>query len=105
MLLCARNPCAHGSCRTIGSDPRPSGHAGRKWGRRPVRAEASRAGPPARCQHGEVPDLSRMRNDYTLGRLREEELAPTWVEQFDRWFADTVAAEIPEPNAVVVATA
>ncbi|SEK49077.1 Pyridoxamine 5'-phosphate oxidase [Blastococcus sp. DSM 46786] len=52
-----------------------------------------------------MPDLSRMRNDYTLGRLREDELAPTWVEQFDRWFADAVAAELPEPNAVVVATA
>src|SRR5215213_6431144 len=46
-----------------------------------------------------------MRNDYTLGQLREDELAATWVEQFDRWFADVVAAELPEPNAVVVATA
>lgn len=46
-----------------------------------------------------------MRRDYTDGRLREEELAPTWVEQFDRWFADVVAAELPEPNAVVLATA
>ena len=46
-----------------------------------------------------------MRNDYTAGRLREEDLAPTWVEQFDRWFADAVAAELPEPNAMVVATA
>ena len=46
-----------------------------------------------------------MRNDYVAGRLREEDLAPTWVEQFDRWFADVVAAELPEPNAVVVATA
>jgi pyridoxamine 5'-phosphate oxidase len=46
-----------------------------------------------------------MRNEYTAGRLREEDLAPTWVEQFDRWFADVVAAELPEPNAVVVATA
>ena len=52
-----------------------------------------------------VPDLSRMRNDYTAGSLHEEELAPTWVEQFDRWFGDVVAAEVPEPNAVVVATA
>ena len=26
-------------------------------------------------------------------------------EQFDRWFADAVAAELPEPNAVVLATA
>jgi pyridoxamine 5'-phosphate oxidase len=52
-----------------------------------------------------VPDLSRMRNDYRVEPLREEDLAPTWVEQFDRWFADAVAAELPEPNAVVVATA
>ena len=46
-----------------------------------------------------------MRNDYTLGQLSEADVAPTWVEQFDRWFADVVAAEVPEPNAVVVATA
>src|SRR3712207_72165 len=46
-----------------------------------------------------------MRRDYTAGRLLEEDLAPTWAEQFDRWFADAVAAELPEPNAVVVATA
>ena len=46
-----------------------------------------------------------MRNDYTAGQLHEADLAPTWVEQFDRWFADVVAAELPEPNAVVVATA
>src|SRR5829696_2211367 len=58
-----------------------------------------------RCQHDAVPDLSRMRRDYDRGRLLEEDLAPTWVEQFDRWFADAVTAELPEPNAVVVATA
>jgi pyridoxamine 5'-phosphate oxidase len=46
-----------------------------------------------------------MRRDYGVGPLREEDLAPTWVEQFDRWFADAVAAELPEPNAVVLATA
>ena len=62
-----------------------------------------------RCQHGAVPDTSYMRRDYGRGSddrgFREEDLAPTWVEQFDRWFADAVAAELPEPNAVVVATA
>jgi pyridoxamine 5'-phosphate oxidase len=46
-----------------------------------------------------------MRNDYTAGSLGDDDLAPTWVEQFDRWFTDVVAAELPEPNAVVVATA
>src|SRR3954469_18821877 len=46
-----------------------------------------------------------MRRDYDAGSLGEAGLAPTWVEQFDRWFADAVAAELPEPNAMVVATA
>jgi pyridoxamine 5'-phosphate oxidase len=52
-----------------------------------------------------VPDLIRMRRDYDDGGLSEETLAPTWQEQFDHWFADAVAAELPEPNAMVVATA
>jgi pyridoxamine 5'-phosphate oxidase len=46
-----------------------------------------------------------MRRDYAQRPLREEDLAPTWTEQFDRWFTDAVAAELPEPNAVVLATA
>jgi len=48
-----------------------------------------------------------MRRDYDADAraLREDRLAPTWVEQFDRWFAAAVAAELPEPNAMVVATA
>jgi pyridoxamine 5'-phosphate oxidase len=52
-----------------------------------------------------VPDLISMRRDYDDGGLGEDGLAATWVEQFDRWFADAVAAELPEPNAMVVATA
>ncbi|RBY86211.1 pyridoxamine 5'-phosphate oxidase [Blastococcus sp. TF02A-26] len=52
-----------------------------------------------------MPDLSRMRRDYDRPVLREGDLAGTWVEQFDRWFADVVAAGIDDPNAVVVATA
>ena len=46
-----------------------------------------------------------MRRDYAVPPLTEEDLAPTWTEQFDRWFTDAVAAELPEPNAVVLATA
>jgi pyridoxamine 5'-phosphate oxidase len=48
-----------------------------------------------------------MRRDYDADAraLREDRLAATWVEQFDRWFGDAVAAELPEPNAMVVATA
>ena len=46
-----------------------------------------------------------MRRDYTLRPLREENLPPGWLELFDRWFTDAVAAELPEPNAAVLATA
>jgi pyridoxamine 5'-phosphate oxidase len=52
-----------------------------------------------------VPDLIRMRRDYDDGAFGEAGLAPSWLEQFDSWFADAVAAELPEPNAMVVATA
>ncbi|WP_222262662.1 pyridoxamine 5'-phosphate oxidase [Modestobacter marinus] len=52
-----------------------------------------------------MPDLIRMRRDYDAEGFSESTLAPTWVEQFDRWFADAVAAELPEPNAMVLATA
>lgn len=50
-----------------------------------------------------------MRRDY--GRaddapgLSEEDLAGDWLAQFRRWFDDAVAAGLPEPNAMVVATA
>ncbi|MGN9811046.1 pyridoxamine 5'-phosphate oxidase [Micromonospora sp. BQ11] len=47
-----------------------------------------------------------MRNEYAADRgLSEAELAADWHTQFDRWFADAVAAGLPEPNAMVVGTA
>ncbi|SCG41282.1 Pyridoxamine 5'-phosphate oxidase [Micromonospora siamensis] len=47
-----------------------------------------------------------MRHEYAadLG-LTEADLAGDWHTQFDRWFADAVAAGLPEPNAMVVGTA
>jgi len=42
---------------------------------------------------------------YDLDRLDEADLAATWLEQFERWQAGTVAAGITEPNAMVFATA
>jgi pyridoxamine 5'-phosphate oxidase len=52
------------------------------------------------------PEPAEMRRDYTeRGPLLETGLAATWTEQFRVWFADAVAAGLPEPNAMVVATA
>jgi len=48
-------------------------------------------------------DLADLRRDYTRAGLSEADLAPTWSEQFGRWFAD--AADLLEPNAVVLSTA
>lgn len=51
-----------------------------------------------------------MRRDYVVSPAAtpfdDANLAATWLEQFQRWFADAVAApELVEPNAMVVATA
>lgn len=48
-------------------------------------------------------DPAPMRRDYALAGLSEGDLAPTWAEQFGRWFTD--AAGLVEPNAVVLSTA
>lgn len=52
-----------------------------------------------------VPDLTTMRRDYDEGSFSESTLADTWLAQFRRWFDDAVAAELVEPNAMVLATA
>ncbi len=50
-----------------------------------------------------MPDLPDLRRDYTAGGLAEKDLARTWLAQLQRWLVD--AADLPEPNAVVLATA
>src|SRR3954451_13756946 len=114
----APDMCAHPRCAHDWVDPRrcggavstrpcphcPPGECGCE-GAHQARPAPAPAGGTARCQHGGVADLSRMRRDYGGRGLREEDLAGGWVEQFDRWFADAVAAELPEPNAMVLATA
>jgi len=50
-------------------------------------------------------DLAAMRRDYARSGLSEADLAPTWFEQFEGWLAAAVAAGLPEPNAMVLATA
>jgi pyridoxamine 5'-phosphate oxidase len=47
-----------------------------------------------------------MRRDYIEhGPLLEADLAADWAGQFARWFAEAAAAGLPEPNAMIVATA
>lgn len=54
----------------------------------------------------ESPSPAGMRQDYTeRGALLESDLAADWMGQFARWFADALDAGLPEPNAMIVATA
>jgi pyridoxamine 5'-phosphate oxidase len=50
-------------------------------------------------------DLSDMRRTYRADTLAEADLAPTWLEQLERWLDEAVQAGIAEPNAMVLATA
>nr|WP_275941465.1 pyridoxamine 5'-phosphate oxidase [Planosporangium mesophilum] len=50
--------------------------------------------------------MARMRREYLAGTgLDESGLAPDWLTQFGRWMADAITARLPEPNAMVLATA
>lgn len=53
----------------------------------------------------DAPDLAGFRVPYDRGGLDEADLAATPLAQFRAWFADAVAAALPEPNAMVLATA
>ena len=50
-------------------------------------------------------DIAALRRDYAMAALREAEAHADPVRQFESWFADAVAAQVPEPNAMTLATA
>jgi pyridoxamine 5'-phosphate oxidase len=49
--------------------------------------------------------LEDMRGLYAADTLDESDLAPDWLAQFERWLDDAINAPLPEPNAMVLATA
>lgn len=46
-----------------------------------------------------------MRSVYDSEPFDEDQLAPTWHEQLSGWLAEAIAAEVADPNAMVLATA
>ncbi len=50
-------------------------------------------------------DLQSLRREYLRGGLNLEDLSASPVEQFERWMEQAVAAEVPDPTAMVLATA
>ena len=49
-------------------------------------------------------DLARLRTDYKRAALSERDVATDPYLQFSRWFDEAVAAAVPEPNAMTLAT-
>lgn len=48
--------------------------------------------------------IADLRKDYTLEALNESEIQPDPVIQFQKWFEQALAAQLPEPNAMTLAT-
>jgi pyridoxamine 5'-phosphate oxidase len=49
--------------------------------------------------------LNELRVNYEVSGIDVSDLQPTPLQQFQAWLADATAAELPEPNAMVIATA
>ncbi len=49
-------------------------------------------------------DPAALRASYDSAGFHESDLAADPLGQFDAWFADAVSAELPEPNAMILAT-
>jgi pyridoxamine 5'-phosphate oxidase len=49
-------------------------------------------------------DVSLLRKEYRQAGLRREDLDPDPIAQFRRWLTEALAAELPEPNALVLST-
>ncbi len=49
--------------------------------------------------------VADLRREYALARLDEGDVSADPIAQFSRWFSEALAAEVEEPNAMVLATA
>lgn len=49
--------------------------------------------------------VADMRRDYKLSSLDRSDLAAEPTKQFEKWFKDAISADIPDPTAMILATA
>lgn len=49
-------------------------------------------------------NIADLRRDYSHATLSEHDADPDPIKQFSKWFAEALAAKMPEPNAMSVAT-
>lgn len=48
--------------------------------------------------------IAELRREYTMAGLRRDDLASDPIEQFKVWLDEAIAAELPEPTAMTLAT-
>lgn len=64
-----------------------------------------RLAPPAQAPTPNMStDLSALRREYRRAELDIEHLDPNPLAQFQRWLNEAIAADVPEPNAMTLAT-
>lgn len=49
-------------------------------------------------------NIADLRKDYKLAALSESDVAPSPFTQFDKWLNEAISANVPEPNAMTLAT-
>ncbi|MBW4690424.1 MAG: pyridoxamine 5'-phosphate oxidase [Lyngbya sp. HA4199-MV5] len=49
--------------------------------------------------------IADLRQNYTLQALNEADVDPDPIKQFQQWLEEAIAAQLPEPNAMTLATA
>lgn len=52
-----------------------------------------------------APNIAALRRNYTQESLSETDVKADPFEQFDHWFREALSSELPEPNAMALATA
>lgn len=52
-----------------------------------------------------TPSIADLRQNYTLQTLNETDVDPNPIRQFQQWLEQAIVAQLPEPNAMTLATA
>jgi len=58
----------------------------------------------SQSNHETQDSIAALRKEYTQQELLESQVSPDPGQQFDRWFKEAIGADLPEPNAMHLAT-
>lgn len=51
-----------------------------------------------------TPEIQKLRREYSLNSLDEKDVDANPLSQFGKWFEEAIHSEVPEPNAMTLAT-